>query len=237
MKAIILAGGNGTRLRPLTNCLHKSILPIFNKPMIFYSLEAIAKTGIKDVIIIISPIVVSTYLKLVGSGARFGLNVSFKVQENPMGISHAILECESEIKGHNVLVYLSDNIFGPDFDFSPAVANFNEGCELFFKKVPDPQRFGVPTLDGRKVLRLTEKPEKPDSDYACVGLYIFDTKACEYIKTLEPSARGEYEVTDLNNIYIQDGAAKANFLDAFWSDAGTHDSLHEANEYFYNLNK
>lgn len=236
MKAIILAGGNGTRLRPLTNCLHKTVLPVYNKPMIFYSLELVAKAGIRDVCIVVSRGFASVYLQLLGSGERFGLNLTFKIQDEALGISHAINQCKSEIAGDDCMVILGDNLFTPEFDLNSVVNNFAGGCELFFKTVSDPERFGVPTLDGKKVLKLTEKPENPDSNYACMGIYIYDKNLFDYIATLSPSARGEYEVTDLNNIYIDNGMAKANFYEGFWIDAGTHESLLKANEYFYSLN-
>ena len=126
-------------------------------------------------------------------------------------------------------------MFDKGFNVKDVVTNFETGCELFFKEVHDPERFGVPTLDGKKVLKITEKPDQPDTNYACVGLYIFDKDLFTHIDTLEPSARGEYEVTDLNNIYINKGQARANFYDGFWIDAGTHDSLLKANQYFYSL--
>jgi len=235
MKAIILAGGNGTRLRPLTYCLHKTVLPVFDKPMIYYSLELLAESGIRDVCIVVSRGFASVYLQLLGSGSEFGLNITYKIQDEALGIAHAIDQCRMEVEGDDCLVILGDNLFDKGFNVKQVVKNFESGCELFFKEVHDPERFGVPTLDGKKVLKITEKPSNPDTNYACVGLYIYDKDLFKHIDTLTPSARGEYEVTDLNNIYINQGRARANFYEGFWIDAGTHDSLLKANQYFYSL--
>ncbi len=228
MKGIILAGGKATRLRPLTKITSKQLLPIYNKPMIFYPINTLVKAGIKDILIIVAPDYAGHFLNLLGSGSEFGAKFSYEIQEEPAGLAQAFLIGENFIGNDNVTMILGDNIF--EHDFTESIANFEHGGRIFAKKVPDPERFGVVEFDGQnKVISIVEKPEKPASDYAVVGIYIYDNNVVKYAKSLKPSVRGEIEITDLNNIYLKNGELKVDIIEGLWEDAGTFDSLLRAN--------
>jgi len=224
MKGIILAGGKATRLRPLTKITSKQLLPVYNKPMIYYPIETLIGAGITDILIIIAPDYAGHFLNLLGSGRDFGAKFSFEIQEAPRGLADAFIIGENFIGDDSVTMILGDNIF--DHDFSTDIKNFKKGARVYAKKVDDPERFGVVEFDKEmKAKSIEEKPDKPKSEYAVVGIYTFDNKVIEYAKNLPPSQRGEIEITDLNNIYLKKGELDVKIIEGVWEDAGTFDSL------------
>ncbi|MFA7676174.1 MAG: sugar phosphate nucleotidyltransferase [Candidatus Shapirobacteria bacterium] len=224
MKGIILAGGKATRLRPLTAITSKQLLPVYDKPMIYYPIETLIKAGIKDILIIISPEYSGHFLNLLGDGRELGARFSYAVQKEPRGLADAFIIGEDFIDNDDVTMILGDNIF--DQDFSKEIKNFKGGAMIFAKQVPDPERFGVVEFDKEmRAISIEEKPEKPKSNYAVVGLYTYDNRIVEFAKNLAPSPRGEIEITDLNNIYLKNGEMKVNLFNTLWEDAGTFDSL------------
>lgn len=228
MKGIILAGGKATRLRPLTKITSKQLLPVYNKPMIYYPIETLARAGITDILIIVAPEYAGHFLNLLGSGKEMGLNFEYEVQEAPKGLADAFIVGENFIGKDSVAMILGDNIF--EHDFTESVQSFKTGARIFAKKVPDPERSGVVEFDENyKVLSIVEKPEHPRSDYAIVGFYIYDNKVIEYAKDLKPSARGEIEIVDLHNKYLKTGELDVNIIEGMWEDAGTFDSLLRVN--------
>jgi len=230
MKGIVLAGGKGTRLRPLTNVTCKQLLPVYDKPMIYYPITTLVSSGIKDILIIIAPEYSGHFLNLLGSGKDFGAHFSYAIQEEPKGLADAFIVGKDFIDNDNVTMILGDNIF--DRDFSSEIKNFKRGAMVFAKKVSDPKRFGVVEFDkNMKAVRILEKPENPKSDYAVVGLYTYDSDVVGYAEKLRPSKRGEIEITDLNNIYLKKGELKVNLFEGLWADAGTFNSLLEVSNY------
>ncbi|CAN5129841.1 sugar phosphate nucleotidyltransferase [soil metagenome] len=228
MKGIILAGGKATRLRPLTKITSKQLLPIYNKPMIFYPIETLVNAGIKDILIIIAPEYAGHFLNLLGSGKDFGAKFSFEIQDEARGLSDAFIVGENFLGGDDVTMILGDNIF--DHNFSEDIQNFKGGGHVFGKEVPDPQRYGVIEFDENKnVLSIVEKPAEPKSNIAMVGMYILDNRASEFAKKVKPSARGEIEIPDLINMYREMGELKVSVIEGMWEDAGTFDSLLRAN--------
>lgn len=228
MKGVILAGGKATRLRPLTKIISKQLLPVYNKPMIYYPIETLAKAGIKDILIIVAPEYSGQFLNLLGSGSEFGVNLFYEVQDQPRGLADAFVVGEKFIGDDNVVMTLGDNIF--DHDFTDSVKSFKSGARIFAKKVPDPERSGVVEFDKNyKVISIVEKPEHPKSNYAIVGFYIYDNKVIEYAKSLKPSARGEVEIVDLHNKYLANNELEVNIIEGMWEDAGTFDSLLRVN--------
>ncbi|MGI5841498.1 MAG: sugar phosphate nucleotidyltransferase [Patescibacteria group bacterium] len=224
MKGIVLAGGRAMRLRPLTKITSKQLLPVYNKPMIYYPIETLLKAGIRDILIIIAPDYSGHFLNLLGSGREFGARFTYEIQEEPRGLADAFIIGKNFIGSDNVTMILGDNIF--DRDFSQEINNFQSGAMVFAKEVEDPQRFGVVEFDGNQnVLSIEEKPEKPKSNFAVVGLYTYDNHVVEYAANLKPSVRNEIEITDLNNVYLQKNQLKVNIFDGLWEDAGTFDSL------------
>ncbi len=224
MKGIILAGGKATRLRPLTLITSKQLLPVYNKPMIYYPIETLIRAGIKDILIIIAPEYSGQFLNLLGDGKEFGARFSYAVQKEPRGLADAFIIGADFIDKDNVTMILGDNIF--DQDFSQEIKNFKNGGMVFAKKVNDPERFGVVEFDkNMKALSIEEKPKNPKSNYAVVGLYTYDNQVVEIAKNLKPSARGEIEITDINNQYLKKGELQVNVFDSLWEDAGTFDSL------------
>lgn len=226
MKGIICAGGKGTRLYPLTKVVNKHLLPVYNKPMVFYPLYTLLENGVKDIIIVCNEESIEQFVKVLGHGGELDCKIQYKVQNNSLGISDAIHQAKSEFEGHKIAVILGDNIFFDRVNFSK---DFSSGCELFLKEVHDPERFGVATVVNDKITKIVEKPEYPESNLAVTGLYLFDENIFKFIETIKPSKRGELEVTDLCNIYVNAGQAKPNFLESSWLDAGTFESLHKAN--------
>lgn len=224
MKGIILAGGKATRLRPLTKITSKQLLPVYDKPMIFYPIETLVKAGIKDILIIIAPDYSGHFLNLLGSGKEFGARFSYAIQEEPRGLADAFIIGEDFIDQDDVTLILGDNIF--EHDFSKQIKSFKKGAMVFAKEVPDPERFGVVDFDkNMKAKSIEEKPEKPKSNYAVVGLYTYDNRVVKFAKNLKPSARGEIEITALNNVYLKKDALKVNIIEGMWEDAGTFGSL------------
>jgi len=227
MKGIVLAGGNGTRLRPLTKVTSKQLLPIYDQPMIYYPIQTLLKAGIKDILIIVAPDHAGDFLKLLGSGQELGCKFSYEVQDEPNGLPQAFVIGRNFIGHDNVTLILGDNVF--EDDFSQAIQTFKSGGRIFIKQVSDPARFGVAEFDlERKVISIEEKPKEPKSDYAVTGLYIYDNTVVEKVKTIQPSARGELEITDLNNLYLKEGSLDVAFVDGRWLDTGTFESLFEA---------
>ena len=224
MKGIILAGGRATRLRPLTKITSKQLLPIYNKPMIFYPLETLLKAGIKNILIIIAPDYAGHFLNLLGSGKEFGAKFSYEIQEEPRGLADAFTVGESFIGKDNVTMILGDNIF--DYDFTKEIRNFKSGGHIFAIKVPDPERYGIVEFDKNgKVISIVEKPKHPKSQYAIPGMYIFDNRVVDFVKDIKPSPRGELEITEIHNKYLELGELTVNTIDCLWEDAGTFDSL------------
>lgn len=232
MRGIILAGGQATRLRPLTKITSKQLLPVYNKPMIYYPLETLLKAGISEVLIIIAPDYAGHYLNLLGSGKEFGNGVKFtyEIQEHPRGLADAFIIGENFIDNENVTMILGDNIFVDDL--TESIQNFKSGARIFAKQVPDAQRFGIVEFDVHmKAISIEEKPTHPKSNYAVTGCYIYDSRVVEIAKSLKPSARGEIEITDINRNYLTMGKLDVRVLEKPWFDAGTFDSLLEASQY------
>lgn len=230
MKGIILAGGMATRLRPLTKITSKQLLPVYNKPMIFYPIETLVRSGIKDILIIIAPEYAGHFLNLLGSGKDFGAKFTYEIQEEPKGLADAFIVGENFIGKDNVAMILGDNIF--DEDFSEHIKNFQSGGIVFAKEVHDPQRYGVIEFDqNHKVLSIVEKPEQPKSNYAMVGLYILDNRASQFAKQVKPSARGEIEIPDVINQYRELGELRVGLIKNIWEDAGTFESLLRVSNY------
>jgi glucose-1-phosphate thymidylyltransferase len=231
VKGVILAGGLGTRLRPLTKVTNKHLLPIYDKPMIYYPIETLCKAGIRDIMIVTGGSSAGDFLRLLGNGAEFGLkDIFYTYQEGEGGIADALRLCEHFAEGSRIVVILGDNIIQDDI--SPFVRKFerqDSGARILLKEVDDPQRFGVPELDGDRIVRIEEKPAKPKSNYAVTGIYMYDRRVFDFIRTLKPSDRGELEITDVNNAYIREGDLFYDILDGWWTDAGTFESLHHAN--------
>ena len=235
-KGIILAGGSGTRLYPLTKGISKQLLPVYDKPMIFYPLSVLMLAGIKDVLIITTPEDQAGFIRLLGDGSQFGINISYKVQPSPDGLAQAFIIGEEFIGEDNVCLVLGDNIyFGQGF--TPkllAAASRTSGATVFGYKVKDPERFGVVEFDkNNKAISIEEKPLKAKSNFAVTGLYFYDNRVIEIAKTIKPSARGELEITCVNNEYLKSGDLNVELLGRgfAWLDTGTYDSLMDAGQY------
>jgi len=230
MKGIILAGGLGTRLNPLTKITNKHLLPVYKKPMIYYPIECLINAGIEDIMIVTGGNNAGDFLRLLGNGKEFGLkHINYTYQEGEGGIADALRLSEYFSKGESICVVLGDNII--EKNIKSAVDEYKKtdrGGRIFLKEVPNPQRFGVPVIEGDKIIKIEEKPEKPKSKYAIIGIYIYDNRVYDIIRTLKPSQRDELEITDVNNRYIEWGEMTYSVLDGWWTDAGTHDSLLKA---------
>lgn len=230
MKGIILAGGSGSRLDPLTRVTNKHLLPIYKKPMIYYPLQTLIEGGIRDIMIISGKGHAGHFLELLKSGEDFGARLSYGVQERAGGIAEALGLCEDFADREKIAVILGDNIF--DYNISKSVFDFSnqpQGGKIFLKEVSDPARFGVAEILGDKIIGIEEKPENPKSNHAVTGLYMYDKQVWNVIKRLSPSGRGELEITDVNNFYINQGTMTYEILQGDWTDAGTFDSLLRAN--------
>ena len=236
MKGIILAGGSGTRLYPMTKAISKQLIPIYDKPMIYYPLSTLMLAGLREVLVISTPEDTPKFELLLGDGSQFGMSFSYKIQEVPNGLAQAFILGEEFLNGDSACLVLGDNIFyGNGFTKLLRKAKSKEtGATIFGQYVRDPERYGVIEFDSEgKVLSLEEKPEHPKSNYAAVGLYFYDRKVTEYAKQIKPSPRGEYEITDLNRIYLQRGELDCELFGRgfAWLDTGTTKSLNDASNY------
>lgn len=241
-KGIILAGGSGTRLRPITSAVSKQLLPIYDKPMIYYSLSVLMLSGIREILLISSPHDIEQYKKLLGDGSNFGISIDYKIQKKPEGLGQAFHLGESFIGQSNVALILGDNLFyGHNFSkILKEAQNLDNGATIFGYQVSDPHRFGVVEFDkNNKVLSIEEKPSKPRSNFAITGLYFYDNDVIEISKSLIPSERGEYEITDINNYYLLSGKLNVQILGRgfAWLDTGTHDSMIEASQFVQAIEK
>jgi len=227
VKGVVLAGGLGTRLRPLTAVTNKHLLPVYDQPMIYYPIQTLVNADIKDILIVTGGNSAGDFLKLLGNGRAFGLkHLNYTYQEGEGGIAEALSLAEHFSAGEPLCIVLGDNII--EGNIRQAVKSYRHqggGAKIMLKKVPDPQRFGVPELEGRNVLRIEEKPQVPKSEYAVIGVYMYDSDVFDIIRTLKPSGRGELEITDVNNVYIERGEMTWDELEGWWSDAGTFESL------------
>lgn len=227
MRGIILSGGSGTRLRPLTKITSKQLLPVYNKPMIYYPLNTLIKAGIKEILVIVAPDRAGDYLNLLGSGKEFGVKFTYEIQENPNGLAEAFIIGENFIDNEDVVMVLGDNII--EDDVTEDIRNFKGGARVFAKKVPDPERFGVVKFNSEgKAIEVREKPKERVSDYALIGLYMYDKRVVEVAKNVKPSERGEIEITDLHDWYLKRGELEVSEIKGEWIDAGTVESLHRA---------
>ncbi|NNE66720.1 MAG: NTP transferase domain-containing protein [Pyrinomonadaceae bacterium] len=230
MKGVVLAGGLGSRLHPLTKVTKKHLLPVYDRPMIYYPIQTLVNAGIDDIMIVTGGNSAGDFLKLLGNGKEFGLkHLNYTYQEGEGGIAEALGLVEHFADEGPVCVVLGDNII--EKDIKRAAEDYSRqdgGARILLKKVPDPQRFGVPEFDGETIVRIDEKPENPKSDYAVTGIYFYDQTVFDVIRGLEPSDRGELEITDVNNHYIDEGTLTWSELDGWWTDAGTFESLNLA---------
>ena len=241
-KGIILAGGNGSRLYPITKATSKQLIPVYDKPMIYYPLSTLMLAGIRDILIITTPNDRDTFEKLLGNGSQFGINIKYKIQTKPEGIAQAFLIAEEFIKNSSVTLILGDNLFHGDFLVNQLQKNYllNEGASIFAYSVRDPQRYGVVEFDSKgKAYNIEEKPINPKSKFAITGLYFYDNSVVEKAKKIKPSDRGELEITDLNKMYMKEGKLNVEKMNRgmTWLDTGTTDSLHEASSYIRTLER
>ncbi len=230
MKGIILAGGLGSRLRPLTKVTNKHLLPVYDKPMIYYPLETLCGAGIEEIMIVTGGNSAGDFLRLLGNGREFGLkHINYTYQEGEGGIADALRLCEHFADGDRICVVLGDNIIQDDITpYAQAFAAQPSGARLLLKEVADPERFGVPEIVGDKIVNIEEKPNAPKSKFAVTGIYFYDERVFDFIGTLKPSARNELEITDVNNAYIKSNDLYYDVLDGWWTDAGQFESLHLA---------
>jgi glucose-1-phosphate thymidylyltransferase len=231
VKGVVLAGGKATRLRPLTKVTNKHLLPIYDKPLIYYPLQAMARAGVRDVLIITNPEHAGHFIQLLGSGSEFGLKLAYELQEEAGGLAQAVGLAEAFVGLDKMLVLLGDNIF--THDLRPSVERFSaepEGAVIFGVEMQHPEQYGVIEMDGERVVGIEEKPAQPKSHLIQTGIYMYDEHVWSHLKTLTPSARGELEITDLNNVYVQRGTMRCEKLEGYWIDAGTsHEELLSAN--------
>ncbi|MFC0524547.1 sugar phosphate nucleotidyltransferase [Pontibacillus salicampi] len=239
MKGVILAGGTGSRLKPLTNIHNKHLLPVGRYPMIYWSIIKLKDAGIDDIIIVTNKHDLSSFIQLLGNGEEWNVKLTFMIQvKQGAGIADALLRAEPHIKGESVVVLLGDNVFEDPLDkYVHQFRKQGEGARVLLYKVDDPSRFGVPELDVKtnKIVAIHEKPKLPPSSYCVTGIYMFDDQVLSYIQQLTPSMRNELEITDVNNIYIEKGKLEFDILAGWWIDAGTHESLFKASALLYDM--
>ena len=232
LKGVILVGGLGTRLHPLTKVTSKHLLPVGNEPMIFHSVKQLTAAGITDILIVTNAQYVGDFVNALGSGKDFGCEFTYRVQEEAKGVAHALSLAEGFTAGDRIVVLLGDNIF--EHSIQQAISDFQgqqKGARVLLKQVDDPKRYGVAVLNRKhQIVEIEEKPIHPKSDYAVVGVYFYDASVFDIIRTIEPSARGEYEITSVNNVYIDRGQLEYSLVEGEWVDAGTFDSLAEAHK-------
>ena len=232
MRGVVLAGGLGTRLLPLTKVTNKHLLPVYDRPMIYYPLQTLANAGIQEIMLVTGGNSAGDFLRLLGNGKEFGLKrLNYTYQEGEGGIADALRLAEHFADGEPVCVMLGDNII--EGNILAAAQSFRQqqkGAKILLKEVKDPQRFGVPVLEGKRVVKIEEKPANPRSSYAVTGVYFYDASVFDIIRTLKPSGRGEWEITDVNNAYIAAGTLTWDVLEGWWTDAGTIESLYLANQ-------
>ena len=232
LKGVILVGGLGTRLHPLTKVTSKHLLPIGNEPMIFHSVKQLTAAGITDILIVTNAQYVGDFVNALGSGKDFGCEFTYRVQEEAKGVAHALSLAEGFTAGDRIVVLLGDNIF--EHSIQHAISDFRgqqKGARVLLKQVDDPKRYGVAVLNRKhQIVEIEEKPIHPKSNYAVVGVYFYDASVFDIIRTIEPSARGEYEITSVNNVYIDQGQLEYSLVEGEWVDAGTFDSLAEAHK-------
>ncbi|MCL5675863.1 MAG: sugar phosphate nucleotidyltransferase [Patescibacteria group bacterium] len=238
MKGVVLAGGLGTRLYPLTYVTNKHLLPIYNKPMVYYPIETLVRAGITEIMIVVGGPHASHFISLLKNGTQLGIkHLAYAYQEKEGGIADALYLARDFAKKDNIAVILGDN--PTDADISLQVSRFEDGAWIFLKKVSDPKRFGIAVFspdEKDKIIRIEEKPKNPTGDLAVTGMYLYDNRVFSYIKKCRPSARQELEISDVNNLYINAGKMNYSMLNGFWSDAGTFDSLYAANRYWAEKN-
>ena len=231
MKGVILAGGLGKRLEPLTKITNKHLLPVYDKPMVYYPLKTLTEAGISDILLVTGGNNAGDFLRLLGNGSQFGLkHINYTYQQGEGGIAEALGLARHFADNGKIVVILGDNIIGGSI--KKAVSEFEtqaKGAKLLLKEVNDPERFGVAEIEGNRILSIEEKPKKPKSNYIVTGIYMYDNQVFDIIKGLKPSGRGELEITDVNNAYIEKGNLTFDFLEGWWSDAGTFDSLLRVN--------
>jgi glucose-1-phosphate thymidylyltransferase len=230
VKGIILAGGLGSRLRPLTKITNKHLLPIYDKPMIYYPLETLCRAGFEKIMIVTGGNSAGDFLRLLGNGKEFGLrDINYTYQDGEGGIADALRLCENFADGDRICVVLGDNILEEDIgSYAKAFEAQASGARILLKQVPDPERFGVPAFEGARIVRIDEKPDIPASNYAVSGVYFYDQRVFDYIRRLKPSRRNELEISDVNNAYIEAGDLEYDILKGWWTDAGQFESLHLA---------
>ncbi|NCC70683.1 spore coat protein [bacterium] len=230
MKGIILAGGRGTRLNPLTKITSKQLLPVYNKPMVFFPLETLLKSGIKEILIIVSNDRPGDFMRLLGSGKEFGAKFTYEIQDEPKGLPEAFIIGEDFIGDDNVALILGDNIF--EEDFSEQIKSFKKGGKIFVKEVQDPERFGVVEIDeNNKAISIEEKPKNPKSNLAITGLYIYDNRASSFAKNVKPLFRNETDITEIHKQYMNINELEVEKVKGEWIDAGTFESLYKANSF------
>ncbi|MDF2082837.1 sugar phosphate nucleotidyltransferase [Bacillus pseudomycoides] len=230
MKGVILAGGTGSRLYPITKVTNKHLLPVGRYPMIYHAVYRLKECDITDIIIVTGKEHMGDVVNFLGSGEEFGVSFTYRVQEKAGGIAQALGLCEPLVGNSRIVVILGDNVFSDKL--KPYVEQYKqqeEGAKILLKEVTDPKRFGVPEIKDGRIIRIEEKPQNPKSSYAVTGIYMYDSDVFHIVKQLNPSARGELEITDLNNEYLRRGTLTYDILQGWWSDAGTHDSLYRAN--------
>ena len=228
MKGLIIAGGEGTRLRPLTYITNKSLLPVYNHPLIYYPLQTLIRAGIKEILIVSGKGHAGQMLNLLGSGKELGVRLAYEVQENPGGLAQVVGMAEEFTAGEQLAAILGDNVYEDRELIATAIKDFSarkEGASIFLKEVPDPKRFGVAEVEGDRIIGVEEKPENPKSNLAVTGLYLYDNTVFDIVRGLKPSPRGELEITDVNSEYIRRGSMTYHTLQGEWIDAGTFDSL------------
>jgi len=227
MKGVVLAGGTGSRLYPLTRVTNKHLLPIYDRPMVYYPIQTLVNAGIREILLVTGGRNAGDFLRLLGNGSDFGLrHINYTYQEGEGGIADALRLAEHFADGQPICVVLGDNIIENNIiDAYQKFIKEPRGGHIILKEVPDPERFGVPVLDGARIVRIEEKPKHPKSPYAVTGIYMYDATVFGRIRKLQPSARGEFEITDINNQYVQDGCLSYSVLEGWWTDAGTFESL------------